>query len=195
MLYGATDTARGGYRKLEIIHTDLKPENVMLRLPLQPREWRLPPLDACKHYMASAVATAAATNQPLTKNQKKRLKKKFKKRLEAGAIVHPTPIMADGSAGEPAAVQAAHGSTDVDLDAVASADAGSSVRCRACCRRSVSVLLPLFCRCRSVSVVAASCRLLAAAAGWSAAAVTQAAHSRTDVGLPDVPSPLLADKK
>lgn len=85
--------------KLEIIHTDLKPENVMLGIPLTAREWRLPPLDACKHLMASAVASAEAANRPLNKNQKKRLKKKFKKRLEQGQIIHPTPIMPDGEGG------------------------------------------------------------------------------------------------
>jgi serine/threonine protein kinase len=80
-------------RKLEIIHTDLKPENVMLGLPLVTREWKLPPVDAYKHLLASAVASAEAANKQLTKNQKKRLKKKFKKRLEQGQIVHPIPIL------------------------------------------------------------------------------------------------------
>jgi hypothetical protein len=80
------------FRKLDIIHTDLKPENVMLGLPLVAREWKLPPIDACKHLLASAVASAEAANKQLTKNQKKRLKKKFKKRLEQGQIVHPIPI-------------------------------------------------------------------------------------------------------
>lgn len=65
----------------------------MLGLPLTAREWRLPALDACKHLMASAVASAEASNRRLTKNQKKRLKKKFKKRLEQGQIIHPVPIM------------------------------------------------------------------------------------------------------
>lgn len=50
------------HSKLEIIHTDLKPENVMLTQPINPREWRMP-----------------GPGKALTKNQKKKMKKKMKK--------------------------------------------------------------------------------------------------------------------
>lgn len=74
------------YRELEIIHTDLKPENVMLGRPLASREWRLSASQAAvKELMAAALAAAKAENRTVTKNQKKKLKKKIKKQLTAAA--------------------------------------------------------------------------------------------------------------
>jgi serine/threonine-protein kinase SRPK3 len=64
-----------------IIHTDLKPENVMLKEPLKPRT----PLtivggaDAIKSRPVGKIAAALAAGQPLTKNQKKKLRKKLNK--------------------------------------------------------------------------------------------------------------------
>jgi serine/threonine-protein kinase SRPK3 len=63
------------HRERGIIHTDLKPENVMLTDPIRPR--RVPDV----HSMAGDTPPKPsqlppATVQPLTKNQKKKLKKK-----------------------------------------------------------------------------------------------------------------------
>ena len=78
-------------RELEIIHTDLKPENVMLGRPLASREWRLSASQAAaKELMAAALAAAKAENRTVTKNQKKKLKKKIKKQLTAAASAAAT---------------------------------------------------------------------------------------------------------
>ena len=72
-------------RDLQIIHTDLKPENVMLGVPLSSREWKIPAASGtCKELMAAYMAEAKAANRPVTKNQKKKLKRKFKKQLSMG---------------------------------------------------------------------------------------------------------------
>ncbi|CAK0782897.1 hypothetical protein CVIRNUC_006092 [Coccomyxa viridis] len=76
------------HRKLGIIHTDLKPENVMLTATVREPKQRPPsaaskPSDAAPNGHAANpeghLATAAASGQALTKNQKKKLKKKLKK--------------------------------------------------------------------------------------------------------------------
>jgi hypothetical protein len=86
-------------RELQIIHTDLKPENVMLGAPLSSREWRIPGSSGtCKELMAAYLAEAKAANRPVTKNQKKKLKRKFKKQLSMGQIVGPTLLQADDCA-------------------------------------------------------------------------------------------------
>lgn len=67
-----------------IIHTDLKPENVMLKEPIKPRS---PPkmVDLSLHHkehhhpVVGKIAAALAAGQPLTKNQKKKLRKKMQK--------------------------------------------------------------------------------------------------------------------
>ncbi|KAK9904075.1 hypothetical protein WJX75_003847 [Coccomyxa subellipsoidea] len=83
------------HTKLNIIHTDLKPENVMLTEAIRPRKW-LQPVNTAAAPARSAdapsaapaasnanpeghLAAAAAAGQALTKNQKKKLKKKLKK--------------------------------------------------------------------------------------------------------------------
>lgn len=73
-------------RECSIIHTDLKPENVMLTAPINPREWKLPAVDMTRREMLKTrVAEAAAANRPLTRNQKKKLKKKLKKAVSTTA--------------------------------------------------------------------------------------------------------------
>ncbi|EFJ18050.1 hypothetical protein SELMODRAFT_53092, partial [Selaginella moellendorffii] len=74
------------HRQLSIIHTDLKPENVLLTLPLDPSKDPLKsgaPLILSKPAAAAAAATATAgvtsSSQPLSKSQKKKLKKKAAK--------------------------------------------------------------------------------------------------------------------
>lgn len=62
-------------RELEIIHTDFKPENVMLVETLQPRHWEMVVQQPTP---APSTAAAAAAGQ-LTKNQKKKAKRKAKK--------------------------------------------------------------------------------------------------------------------
>jgi hypothetical protein len=61
-------------RQLSIIHTDFKPENVMLLETLQPRRWEM-----VVQQPTPAPAAAAAPPGQLTKNQKKKAKRKAKK--------------------------------------------------------------------------------------------------------------------
>lgn len=63
-------------RQLSIIHTDFKPENVMLLETLQPRHWEMVVQQPTP---APAAAAAAAVPGQLTKNQKKKAKRKAKK--------------------------------------------------------------------------------------------------------------------
>ena len=71
-----------------IIHTDLKPENVMLKEPIKPRP---PPkmvnLSLCNrdHQPKGKIAAALAAGQTLTKNQKKKLRKKMQKSEDISA--------------------------------------------------------------------------------------------------------------
>lgn len=65
------------HRQLQIIHTDFKPENVMLVEPLHHRSWDLPSLAEVKREPAPASVLAAG--QVLTKNQKKKAKRKQKR--------------------------------------------------------------------------------------------------------------------
>lgn len=81
------------HREREIIHTDFKPENVMLVEPLRDRVWELPGTGAAQPGPAAATqgpgqapepatkaaSAAAAANGALTRNQKKKLKKKQKR--------------------------------------------------------------------------------------------------------------------
>ncbi|GLC46377.1 hypothetical protein PLESTB_001768700 [Pleodorina starrii] len=77
------------HRCCEIIHTDFKPENVMLMEPLRDRTWVIPqPTEqpnASQAARSAPAAPAAAPTAPangaegLTRNQKKKLKKKLKK--------------------------------------------------------------------------------------------------------------------
>jgi serine/threonine-protein kinase SRPK3 len=89
-------------RQLEIIHTDFKPENVMLCDPLNDRTWELPDLAALTPAPSARAAPPApriTSSQPqqqreasamsvstgMTKNQRKKAKKKAKKKAAAGA--------------------------------------------------------------------------------------------------------------
>jgi hypothetical protein len=65
-------------RQLSIIHTDFKPENVMLLETLQPRHWEMVVQQPTPAPSAPAAAAAASPGQ-LTKNQKKKAKRKAKK--------------------------------------------------------------------------------------------------------------------
>lgn len=66
-------------RQLSIIHTDFKPENVMLLETLQPRHWEMVVQQSTPAPAAAAAAGAAAIPGQLTKNQKKKAKRKAKK--------------------------------------------------------------------------------------------------------------------
>jgi ribosomal protein L12E/L44/L45/RPP1/RPP2 len=65
-------------RELSIIHTDFKPENVMLLETLQPRHWEMVVQQPTPAPAAAAAAAGGAPGQQ-TKNQKKKAKKKAKK--------------------------------------------------------------------------------------------------------------------
>lgn len=98
------------HRVCEIIHTDFKPENVMMVEPLRDRTWVLPDPNApptpqtssqavatcgAKAPAATAAAPAAATGgEALSRNQKKKLKKKLKK------AAAKRPDQADSGAGD-----------------------------------------------------------------------------------------------
>jgi serine/threonine-protein kinase SRPK3 len=75
------------HRERGIIHTDLKPENVMLVDTLAPRRWRAGE-EAVEGVGAGAGAAAAAAaggqQQPLSKSQKKKAKRKAKAAAAAG---------------------------------------------------------------------------------------------------------------
>jgi hypothetical protein len=66
-------------RQLSIIHTDFKPENVMLVETLQPRHWEMVVQQPTPAPSAPAAAAASASPGQLTKNQKKKAKRKAKK--------------------------------------------------------------------------------------------------------------------
>ena len=63
------------HTKCHIIHTDLKPENVMLKKSIKPRKTTV----HGDGYAIGKIAAALAAGKPLTKNQKKKLKKKQQK--------------------------------------------------------------------------------------------------------------------
>jgi len=75
-----------------IIHTDLKPENVMLNEPLKPRQvpptrstiGLSPPSAEVVARASGKIAVALAAGQPLTKNQKKKLRKRLQKQASDG---------------------------------------------------------------------------------------------------------------
>jgi len=90
------------HRELQIIHTDLKPENVMLCQPLHDRTWILPdPAElaaaAAQRKQAQQAAAPRASTEPahsgdsgnlsqqgMTKNQRKKAKKKAKAKAAKG---------------------------------------------------------------------------------------------------------------
>lgn len=71
--------------RCRIIHTDLKPENVMLKEPLRRRQHdgvvhgKKEDVDGDGQRLEGKIAAALASGVPLTKNQKKKLKKKMQK--------------------------------------------------------------------------------------------------------------------
>lgn len=94
------------HRELQIIHTDFKPENVMLFDTLSPRHWemQLQPLSgpppAAAGRSGGSSGQAASGSAGLTKNQKKKAKKKAKKAAAGGsqdvsASVEAASSMAD----------------------------------------------------------------------------------------------------
>jgi hypothetical protein len=98
MLHGALMLFPDGVgvcRELQIIHTDFKPENVMLFDTLSPRHWemQLQPVNGPPPAAAAAAAGRAAGSggqapsgsAGLTKNQKKKAKKKAKKAAAGGS--------------------------------------------------------------------------------------------------------------
>lgn len=66
-------------RQLSIIHTDFKPENVMLLETLQPRHWEMVVQQQPTPAAPKPGAAGAASPGQLTKNQKKKAKRKAKK--------------------------------------------------------------------------------------------------------------------
>jgi hypothetical protein len=81
-------------RELQIIHTDFKPENVMLFDTLSPRHWEMqlnpvsgppPPAAAAAGRAAGSSGQAPSGSASLTKNQKKKAKKKAKKAAAGGS--------------------------------------------------------------------------------------------------------------
>ncbi len=116
------------HREREIIHTDLKPENVLLCAPLPP------PLGGRRRSSTAggaaapkAGAAAAAANGALTKNQKKKLKRKAKKGgAETPASGAGTPRgEADTPGGSEGGEEAADGA-DADAAAAAAGDADAA---------------------------------------------------------------------
>eukprot|EP00887_Chlorella_sp_A99_P000093 scaffold16.g93.t1 len=90
----------------KIIHTDLKPENVMLKEPIKPRKAQLAAAAATAGGPAppggrpSKLAAAVAAGEKLTKNQKKKLKQRQKKKGEGdGDEGGDTPSASTGATG------------------------------------------------------------------------------------------------
>lgn len=83
----------GTCRELQIIHTDFKPENVMLMETLTPRHWEMSLQPPGGSSAAAGGGGSSAQGQPaagthsgsLTKNQKKKAKRKAKKAAAAGS--------------------------------------------------------------------------------------------------------------
>lgn len=67
------------HTKCQIIHTDLKPENVMLTEPIR----RKPPPPVVAVPVAANITSSAGGSDGLTKNQRKKAKRKAKKAAEA----------------------------------------------------------------------------------------------------------------
>eukprot|EP00879_Flechtneria_rotunda_P012527 GHRR01013080.1.p1 GENE.GHRR01013080.1~~GHRR01013080.1.p1 ORF type:complete len:446 (+),score=175.58 GHRR01013080.1:873-2210(+) len=90
------------HSQLHIIHTDFKPENVMLMETLQPRRWEMVLQPAATAALSSACHNQGAsqqTGQALTKNQKKKAKRRAKKAAsdsqEVSASMDATNSQAD----------------------------------------------------------------------------------------------------
>jgi serine/threonine-protein kinase SRPK3 len=98
-----------------IIHTDLKPENVMMKEPLKKRAHAKVVVGSAgavnstgnraggAPLPAGKIAAALAAGQPLTKNQKKKLKKKMNQAKESGTetdSVAPSEVGGDDGDGE-----------------------------------------------------------------------------------------------
>eukprot|EP01025_Chloroclados_australasicus_P005297 TRINITY_DN11539_c1_g1_i1.p1 TRINITY_DN11539_c1_g1~~TRINITY_DN11539_c1_g1_i1.p1 ORF type:complete len:781 (-),score=104.12 TRINITY_DN11539_c1_g1_i1:169-2511(-) len=73
------------HRCKQIIHTDLKPENVMFLRPLHSRSWPTPELIQAETRQVAPSPLSQSDTSNLTKNQKKKLKKKLKKSAAAAA--------------------------------------------------------------------------------------------------------------
>ncbi|EFJ53238.1 hypothetical protein VOLCADRAFT_78921 [Volvox carteri f. nagariensis] len=120
------------HRCCEIIHTDFKPENVMLAEPLRDRTWVIPQpsespsvpqavrsTPAASAGAAPVAATAGA--EGLTRNQRKKLKKKLKKAAakkidQAESVAGDADGDDDGSDVVEDSVSAATGQTSGDTD-------------------------------------------------------------------------------
>ncbi|KAF6263671.1 kinase-like domain-containing protein [Scenedesmus sp. NREL 46B-D3] len=102
------------HRELQIIHTDFKPENVMLFDTLSPRHWEMqlnpvsgppPPAAAAAGRVGNSSGQAPSSSAGLTKNQKKKAKKKAKKAAAANGTAEqqdaqqPQPQQDAGAAG------------------------------------------------------------------------------------------------
>jgi serine/threonine-protein kinase SRPK3 len=88
-----------------IIHTDLKPENVMMKEPLKKRDSATGSgrgnASARGAAMPSGkIAAALAAGQPLTKNQKKKLRKKINQAKESGVEIDSSAAPSECDLGE-----------------------------------------------------------------------------------------------
>ncbi|KAI8101744.1 hypothetical protein M9434_006811 [Picochlorum sp. BPE23] len=91
------------HRVCGVIHTDLKPENVMLKKPLKKSQEEsiassiqsfTRDSDAWKNQNKGKIARALAAGKPLTKNQKKKLRKKQQKaNVEKTLSPHAEPAL------------------------------------------------------------------------------------------------------
>jgi len=125
-----------------IIHTDLKPENVMMKEPLKKRDpSKLVGGDARNRGGApmpsGKIAAALAAGQPLTKNQKKKLRKKMNHAKESGTGIDsaaPSECDVGGNGEEDMEIAAAaavneltmQSSQDIDASIEAAAEAEKS---------------------------------------------------------------------
>ena len=82
------------HRELNIIHTDFKPENVMLVDTLEPRHWEMDVPVKGAAQAAVAAPTQSSGSSGLSKNQKKKARQKAKK----AAARHPDDQVGTGAA-------------------------------------------------------------------------------------------------
>ncbi|GLI61516.1 hypothetical protein VaNZ11_003896 [Volvox africanus] len=120
------------HRCCEIIHTDFKPENVMLAEPLRDRTWVIPQPTGSPSVQqvarstpavsgANVPAAGSAVAEGLTRNQRKKLKKKLRKAAakkadQAESVVDDPDGEYDGSDAEESA-NAITGQVSADTDA------------------------------------------------------------------------------